>query len=144
QGLTLEDLANIEVTTVSRQSEKLLDAASAIEVISDDAIRRFGAVTIPEALKIATGLEVARYEVRTWGISARGFNTSTANKMQVMMDGRLLYTPLYSGIFWDAQNTFMDDIDRIEVVRGPGATLWGANAVNGVISILSKEAAETQ
>lgn len=143
-SLSIEDLGNIEVTTATRQPEKLISSASAIEVITARAIHRHGALSIPDALSLATGLQVARQDVRVWGITARGFNTSTANKMQVMIDGRLLYTPLYSGIFWDAQSTLMEDIDRIEIVRGPGATLWGSNAVNGVINIITKDSSETQ
>ncbi len=144
RSLSIEELMSIEVTTSSRQTEKLIGAATAIEAITSEDIHRFGAFGLPEALALSTGLQVARSDVRTWAISARGFNTSTANKMQVMLDGRLLYTPLYSGIFWDAQNTVMDDIARIEVVRGPGATLWGSNSVNGVVNIITKEASETQ
>lgn len=144
KGLSLEQLAQVEVTTVSRSPEKLEDAASAVQVISSDEIRRSGATTIPEALRLATNLEVDEKNSHDWGISARGFNTDLANKLLVMMDGRTLYTPLFSGVRWDVQNYLLEDIDRIEVVSGPGATLWGANAVNGVINIISKPANDTQ
>jgi iron complex outermembrane receptor protein len=135
---------DIEVTSVSRRTEHYAHAAAAITVITQEDIRRSGATSIPEVLRLATGLHVARFDGRTWAISARGFNISTANKMQVLMDGRSLYTPLFSGVFWDVQDTVLADIDRIEVIRGPGATLWGANAVNGVINIITRSAADSQ
>ncbi len=142
--MSLEELMEISVTSASRREERLSNTAAAIDVITADEIRRSGATTIPDALRLATGLHVARYDSRTWAISARGFNITSANKMQVLMDGRSLYTPLYSGVFWDVQDYPLEDIDRIEVIRGPGAALWGANAVNGVINIITKSARETQ
>jgi iron complex outermembrane recepter protein len=142
--LSLDQLLNIEVVSVSKRPEKLADTASAIQVITADDIRLSGATRLPEALRLATNLEVAQIDSRQWAISARGFNNTTANKMLVLMDGRMLYTPLYAGVFWDVQDTLMEDIDRIEVISGPGATQWGANAVNGVINIISKSARETQ
>jgi len=142
--LSLEQLSEVEVTTVSRNPEKLEDTASAIQVITGDDIRRSGATTIAEALRLASNLEVDQKNSHDWGISARGFNTDLSNKLLVMMDGRTLYTPLYSGVRWDVQNYLLADIDRIEVVSGPGATLWGANAVNGVINIISKSARDSQ
>lgn len=142
--LSLEELFNVEVTSVSRKMEKASEVATALDVISDEDIRRTGAPNLPEALRLATGLHVAQVDGHTWAISSRGFNLTTANKLQVLMDGRSLYTPLFSGVFWDAQDTLMEDIARIEVVRGPGATMWGANAVNGVINIITKSARETQ
>lgn len=142
--LPLEQLVDVEITSVSRHPEPLLKAASAIDVVTAEDIRRYGATTLPDALRLATGLHVAQFDGHNWAISSRGFNTVTSNKMQVMMDGRSLYTPLYAGIFWDVQHTFMPDIEQIEVIRGPGATLWGANAVTGVINIRSKSAMDTQ
>ena len=142
--LNVEDLMNVQVTSVSRHPEKLLDAASAIQVITQDDIRRSGATSIPEALRLADNLQVAQKNSHDWAISARGFNTDLGNKLLVMIDGRTVYTPLYSGVFWDVQDYLLEDIDRIEVISGPGGALWGANAVNGVINIITKSAADTQ
>ena len=142
--LTVEDLMNVEVTSVARHPEKLIAAASAIQVITQDDIRRSGATTIPEALRLADNLQVAQKNAHDWAISARGFNTDLANKLLVMIDGRTVYTPLYSGVFWDVQDYLLEDIDRIEVISGPGGALWGANAVNGVINIITKSAKDSQ
>jgi iron complex outermembrane receptor protein len=142
--MTLEELMDIEVTLVSRRPEKLTEAASAIQVITQDEIHRSGARTLPEALRLASNLQVAQINSNQWAISARGFNTTTSNKLLVMIDGRTVYTLLYSGVFWDAQIVPMENIERIEVVSGPGGTLWGANAVNGVINIITKGAESTQ
>jgi iron complex outermembrane receptor protein len=142
--LNVEDLMNVEVTSVARHPEKLLQAASAIQVITQDDIRRSGATSIPEALRLADNLQVAQKNSHDWAISARGFNTDLANKLLVMIDGRTVYTPLYSGVFWDVQDVLLEDIDRIEVISGPGGALWGANAVNGVINIITKSAQDTQ
>ena len=142
--LSVEDLMSIEVTSVERHSEKLLRAPSAIQVITQDDIRRSGATSIAEALRLADNLEVAQKNSHDWAISARGFNTALGNKLLVMIDGRTVYTPLYSGVFWDVQDYLLQDIDRIEVISGPGGTLWGANAVNGVINIITKSAADTK
>jgi iron complex outermembrane receptor protein len=142
--LSVDDLMNVQVTSVSRHPQKLLDTASAIQVITQEDIRRSGATSIPEALRLADNLQVAQENSHDWAISARGFNTALANKLLVMIDGRTVYTPLYSGVFWDVQDYLLEDIDRIEVISGPGGTLWGANAVNGVINIITKSAAETQ
>ena len=142
--LSVEDLMNVEVTSVTRHPQKLLDSASAIQVITQEDIRRSGATSIPEALRLADNLQVAQKNSHDWAISARGFNTDLANKLLVMIDGRTVYTPLYSGVFWDVQDYPLEDIDRIEVISGPGGTLWGANAVNGVINIITKSAADTQ
>ena len=142
--LTLQELMDLEVTSVSRRPEKLSDTASAIQVITGDDIRRSGATSIPEALRLASNLNVAQVSSSQWAISARGFNSSISDKLLVMLDGRTLYTPLYAGVFWDVQDTLLEDIDRIEVISGPGGTLWGANAVNGVINITTKEAKDTQ
>jgi iron complex outermembrane recepter protein len=142
--LSLDDLMNVQVTSVSRHPEKLLGSASAIQVITQEDIRRSGASSIPEVLRLADNLEVAQKNSHDWAISARGFNTDLANKLLVMIDGRTVYTPLYSGVYWDAQDYLLEDIDRIEVISGPGGTLWGANAVNGVINIITKSTADTQ
>ena len=141
---SLDELLNLEVTTVSRRPEKLNEAPSAIQVITGEDIRRSGATSIPEALRLAPNLEVAQVDSRQWAISARGFNNTVANKLLVLIDGRTVYTPLFAGVFWDVQDTLLADIDRIEVISGPGGSLWGANAVNGVINIITRSAAETQ
>lgn len=144
KALSIEELMNVEVTSVSKRPERLFEAASAIQVITREDIRRSGAASIPEALRLAPNLEVAQIDARQWAISARGFNSTTSNKLLVLIDGRNVYTPLYAGVFWDVQDTLLDDIDRIEVISGPGATVWGANAVNGVINIITKKAKDTQ
>ena len=141
--LTLDQLMNIEVMSVSRRPERLFETPSAIQVITQDDIRASGATSLPEALRLASNLQVAQVDSRQWAISARGFNSTTANKLLVLIDGRTVYTPLFSGVFWDAQDVLLSDIDRIEVISGPGATLWGANAVNGVINVITKDAKET-
>lgn len=141
---SLEELMNVEVTSVSKRPEKLFEAAAAIYVITREDIHRSGVTSIPEALRMAPGLEVARVDAHNWAITSRGFNDVYANKLQVIIDGRSVYTPLFSGVFWDVQNMFLDDIDRIEIIRGPGATLWGANAVNGVINVITRPTKETQ
>ncbi|HEX3914762.1 MAG TPA: TonB-dependent receptor [Steroidobacteraceae bacterium] len=142
--LNVEDLMNVQVTSVARRPEKLIETASAIQVITQEDIRRSGATSIPEVLRLADNLQVAQKNSHDWAISARGFNTALANKLLVMIDGRTVYTPLYSGVFWDAQDYVLADIDRIEVISGPGGALWGANAVNGVINIITKSAQDTQ
>ena len=142
--LSLTELMDIEVTSVSKRPEKLSETASAIQVITQEDIRRSGVTSLPEALRLASNLEVAQVDSRQWAISARGFNNTTANKMLVLIDGRTVYTPLYAGVFWDVQDPFIEDIDRIEVISGPGATLWGANAVNGVINVTSRNSKDTQ
>ncbi len=141
--LTLDQLMNVEVTSVSRRAERLAQTASAIQVITQEDIRQSGATSLPEALRLAANLQVAQVDSRQWAISARGFNGTTANKLLVLIDGRTVYTPLFSGVFWDAQDVLLSDVDRIEVISGPGATLWGANAVNGVINVITKEAKDT-
>src|SRR6185369_1072360 len=141
--LNVEELMNIEVTSVGRRPTKLLGTASAVQVITNAEITSAGATTLAEALRLADNLQVAQRGSRGWAISARGFNTDLANKLLVMIDGRTVYTPLYSGVFWEAQDYLLEDIDRIEIISGPGGTLWGANAVNGVINIITRRAAET-
>lgn len=142
RDLTLEELMDIDVAGVLRRSEPLFGAPAAIDVIYADEIRRSGAATLADLLRLGAGLFVARQNGRTWAISARGFNTS-GNKLLVLVDGRSIYTPLFSGVFWDVQDLVLNDIERVEIIRGPGATLWGANAVNGVINIVTKPAART-
>ena len=142
--LSVEELMDIEVTSVSKRPEKLADAASAIQVITGDDIASSGATSIPEALRLASNLEVAQIDSRQWAITARGFNNVFADKMLVLIDGRSVYTPLYAGVYWDVQDTLLEDLDRIEVISGPGATQWGSNAVNGVINITTKSAKDTQ
>ncbi|NOY42625.1 MAG: TonB-dependent receptor [Planctomycetes bacterium] len=133
-----------EVTTVSRQKSTLGRTPAAVFVITNEMIRRSGARSVPEALRLAPGVQVARVSAGRWAISIRGFSGVFANKLLVQIDGRSVYTPLFAGVFWDAQDVLLEDVDRIEVIRGPGATVWGANAVNGVINILTKSASETQ
>ncbi len=142
--LSLEQLMDVEVTSVSRRPERLSTTASAIQIITAEDIRSSGASSIPEALRLAPNLEVEQVNSSQWAVSARGFNNVLANKLLVMIDGRTVYTPLYAGVFWDVQNVPLEAVDRIEVISGPGGTLWGANAVNGVINIITKRATETQ
>src|SRR5438270_8610659 len=142
--LSIEELGNIQITSVSRHAERLADAPAAIFVITGEDIRRSGATRLPEALSLAPNLEVARSSASSYAISARGFNNTIANKLLVLIDGRTVYTPLFSGVFWDAQDVMLEDVDRIEVISGPGGTLWGVNAVNGVINIITRSAVSTQ
>ena len=142
--LSLDELVDVEIVSATRRPEPLSQAANAIDVITADEIMRAGVTNIPDALRLGTEMQVAQINGHTWAISARGFNNSAANKLQVLMDGRNLYTPLFSGVFWDVQQTFLPDLQQIEIIRGPGATLWGANAVNGVINIRTKSAKDTQ
>lgn len=142
--LSLKELANLQITSVSKKEENYFNAASAVYVLTQEDIHRSGATSIPEALRMVPGMNVARINANKWAISARGFNGRFANKLLVLMDGRTVYTPLFSGVYWDVQDTLLEDIDRIEVIRGPGAALWGANAVNGVINVITKDAKQTQ
>ena len=142
--MSLEELANIEIISVSKRPESLADAPASVFVITAEEIRRSGAATLPEAMRLAPNLQVAQVDARNYAVSARGFNNPFANKLLVLIDGRTIYSPLFSGVFWDAQDVVLEDISRIEVISGPGATLWGANAVNGVINIITKPAADTQ
>jgi iron complex outermembrane receptor protein len=142
--LSVEELMSLEVTSVSKRPERLSATASAIQVITHDEILESGAQSLPEALRLADNLQVAQKNSHDWAISARGFNTDLSNKLLVLVDGRSVYTPLYSGVFWNVQDYPLADIDRIEVISGPGGTLWGANAVNGVINIITRKAGDTQ
>lgn len=142
--LNLEDLMNIEVTSASKKEQKLSRVAAAIYVITADDILRSGANTIPDLLRMVPGVEVAQINSSKWAISIRGFNGQYSNKLLVLIDGRTVFSPLLSGVFWDAQDVPLDDIERIEVIRGPGTTVWGDNAVNGVINVITKKASATQ
>jgi iron complex outermembrane recepter protein len=141
--LTVEDLMEIEVMSISKRSERLLDAPGSLYVITSEDIRRSSATTLPEILRLAPNLHVAQSDPVQYGISARGFNNAVGNKLLVLIDGRTVYTPLFSGVFWEQQDLMLEDIERIEVISGPGATLWGANAVNGVINVITKSSSET-
>lgn len=143
QEMSIDDLLNPDVTSVSRRRESLFTTSAAAFVISNDDIRRSGARSIPEALRMAPGISVAQLDNTKWAVASRGFNDRFTDKLLVLVDGRTVYTPTQSGVFWDSQHYPLYDIDRIEVVRGPGGTLWGANAVNGVINIITKDARET-
>src|SRR6202035_2759192 len=137
---SLEDLLNIQVTSVSKKEQKLSRTPAAVFVITKEDVRRSGATNIPDLLRMVPGLEVAQINPSTWAISARGFDGQYSNKLLVLIDGRTVYTPIFSGVYWDAQDVPLDLIERIEIIRGPGAAIWGANAVNGVINIISKNA----
>ena len=142
--LTLEQLSNLEVTSVSGRAENLQNAAASVYVITAQEIRRSAATSLPEALRLAPNLQVAQTSAGQFAISARGFQDLIANKLLVMVDGRTIYSPLFAGVFWDANDVVLEDIDRIEVISGPGGTLWGANAVNGVINVVTRSAAQTE
>jgi len=141
--LPLEQLLEVSVFSASRKNQTLSDVSSAVFVINQEDIRHSGATTIPDLLRMVPGAQVASIDGNSWAISIRGFNGTFANKLLVMIDGRSVYTPLYGGVFWDVQDTLLEDIERIEVIRGPGSTMWGANAVNGVINIITKHAQNT-
>jgi iron complex outermembrane receptor protein len=142
--LDLKEVLNLEITSVSKKPQTVSRAAAAVFVITGEDIRRSGATSIPDALRMAPGIQVGQVSNNTWGISARGMDGRFTNKLLVLIDGRSVYTPTFSGVYWDVQDTVLADIERIEVIRGPGAALWGANAVNGVINIITKSAAATQ
>jgi iron complex outermembrane recepter protein len=142
--LSLEELSNIQITSASKRAERLSDAPASVFVITGDEIRRSGATSLPEALRLAPNLQVGRASANGWAISARGFNSAAANKLLVLIDGRSVYSPLFSGVFWDVQDVMLEDIERIEVISGPGSTLWGVNAVNGVVNVITRAADQTQ
>ena len=144
KGLSLEQLGKIEVTTVSKQPVKVARTPAAIHVITQEDIRRSGITTFPEILRLAPGVEVARIDSVKWSIGIRGFGSRLSRALLVLIDGRSVYSPLFHGVYWEVQDTLLEDIDRIEVIRGPGGTIWGANAVNGVINIITKSAKDTQ
>jgi iron complex outermembrane recepter protein len=141
---SLEDLMNIEVTTVSKKEQKLRQAPAAVFVITQEDIRRSGMINLPDLLRMVPGVQSSQVQGGEWAVSARGFNDSYSNKLLVLVDGRTVYSPINSGVFWDEQDLLLSNIERIEVIRGPGATLWGANAVNGVINVITKSARDTQ
>lgn len=143
-ALSIEELASIEVTSVSKRPEPELTAPAAVTVITQDDIRRSGATSIPEALRLVPGVEVARIDGSKWAIGVRGFGSRLARSLLVLIDGRSVYNPLFAGTYWEVQDVLLEDVDRIEVIRGPGGTLWGANAFNGVINVITKSARETQ
>ncbi|MDH4185956.1 MAG: TonB-dependent receptor plug domain-containing protein, partial [Nitrospira sp.] len=142
--LSLEELMTVKITSLTLKPQKLSDSAAAVFVITQDDIRRSGVTSIPEALRMAPGLNVAKVDGNKWAITARGFNDRYATKLLVLIDGRTIYTPFFAGVYWELQDYALEDIERIEVIRGPGAALWGANAVNGVINIITKKSADTQ
>ncbi|NQT26771.1 TonB-dependent receptor [candidate division KSB1 bacterium] len=141
---SLQDLIDQKVTLVSKKEEKFIRAAAAVFVLTNEDIRRSGATSIPELLRLVPGFQVARIDANKWAVSTRGFIGRFSNKLLVLIDGRSVYSPLFSGVFWSMQDVMLEDIERIEVIRGPGATLWGANAVNGIINIVTKHTKETQ
>ncbi len=141
--LSIEELMSRKVITASKTEQTFSDTAAAVFVIHQNDIRRSGATNIPEALRMVPGLQVARVDANKWAISARGFNGRIANKLLVLIDGRTVYTPTFSGVYWEIQDVLLEDVDRIEVIRGPGASVWGANAVNGIINVITKNASET-
>lgn len=142
--MSLEELLNVEVSSVSKKVEKQADAAAAVYVLTTEDIRRSGCTSLPDVLRTVPGLQVAQVNAHSWAVTSRGFNGEYAAKLLVLIDGRSVYTPLFSGVYWNVTDLPSDDIEQIEVVRGPGATLWGANAVNGVINIITKNSKETQ
>ena len=142
--LSLEELVNIHVTSVSKKETDLFTAPAAVYVITQDDIHRSGMRSLPELLRMVPGMDVARIDANHWAVSVRGFNDQYAKNLLVLIDGRTIYAPVDAGVFWNVQDVPLDDIERIEVIRGPGATLWGANAVNGVINIITKSAKDTQ
>ncbi len=142
--LSLEQLGNIQVTSVTKEPEEVWKTPAAIYVITQEDIQRSGATNIPEALRLAPGVEVARINSDTWSIGIRGFGSRLSRSVLVLIDGRSVYSPLLAGVYWEVQDTLIEDIDRIEVIRGPGGTIWGPNAVNGVINIITKSSKDTQ
>jgi iron complex outermembrane recepter protein len=142
-SLSIEELSQIEITSVSKRAESLADAPTSVFVITAADIRRSGATTLPEALRLAPNLQVNRASAFEYTVTARGFASSSANKLLVLIDGRSVYSPLFSGVFWDVQDVVLEDVERVEVISGPGGTLWGVNAVNGVINVITRSARDT-
>ena len=141
--LSLEDLMAIEVTLVSRKQGKLFETPAAVSVLTRDDLHRAGVTSIPEALRLVTGVQVARIDANKWAVSARGLNGRFAQQLLVLIDGRTIYTPLFSGVFWEMHDVMLEDVNHIEIIRGPGGTLWGSNAINGIINIVTNNASET-
>lgn len=144
QTMSIQDLMDLQVSSVSKKEQKLSGVAAAIFVITQDDIRRSGATNIPDLLRMVPGMDVAQINANTWAVAARGFNHQFTDKLLVLVDGRAVYSPLLGGVNWDTQDVPLEDIEQIEVIRGPGATVWGANAVNGVINVVTKKAGDTQ
>ncbi|RPI20118.1 MAG: TonB-dependent receptor, partial [Acidobacteria bacterium] len=144
ERMTLPELLDMKVTSVSKKEEKSFRTPAAVFVVTNEEIRRSGARNIPDALRLVPGVQVAQIDANKWAISIRGFNHRFANKLLVLIDGRSVYTPIFSGVYWGLQDLLLEDIERIEVIRGPGATLWGSNAVNGVINIITRHSKDTQ
>ncbi len=142
--LSLEELADLQVSIASKRPERLMDSPAAVFVLTSEDIRRSGYTTLPELMRLVPGMNVAHIDSAEWAITSRGFNSRFANKLLVMVDGRSVYNSLFSGVYWEAIDTLLDNVERIEVIRGPGASIWGANAVNGVINIITKHAGDTQ
>lgn len=142
--MSLEDLVEYRIMSMSRKEQRVADMAAAAFVITSDDIRRSGAQSIPEALRLAPGLNVAQISGSRWAVSSRGFNERFSTKLLVQVDGRSIYSPVFAGVLWETQNLIIDDIERIEIIRGPGAALWGTNAMNGVINIVTRSAQASQ
>src|SRR5580704_8675757 len=134
--MSLEQLGNVEITTASKEPEQLWQTPAATYVLTQEDIRRSGATTIPELLRLVPGVEVARIDSDHWAVGVRGFGSEFSKSLLVLIDGRSVYSPLFAGVYWQVQDVLLEDIERIEVIRGPGGTIWGANAVNGVINII--------
>src|ERR1019366_1291251 len=143
-SLSIEDLMKVEVTTAGKQAQSYLNVPAAIYVVTAEQIRRSGATTIPEAIRLVPGVQVAQISADQFQVSIRGFSSEYNDKLLVMIDGRSVYNTTFSGVYWDNQAINIDDIDRIEVIRGPGGSLWGSNAVNGIINVITKKSADTQ
>src|SRR4051794_1699672 len=143
KNFSLEELSQLEVTSPSKTPQNAFQTAAAIYVITGEEILRSGATSIPAALRLAPGVEVARINASQWSIGIRGFGTRLSRSVLVLIDGRTVYTTLFAGTYWEVQDTNMDDIDRIEVIRGPGGTIWGPNAVDGVINVITLSSKDT-
>lgn len=142
--LSIEELMNESITSVSKRDQKLGDAAAAVTVLSNEDLRRAGVTNIVDALRLVPGMDVGALNASQWAVSTRGFNNLYANKLLVLIDGRVVYTPLFAGVYWELQQTLLEDVERIEIIRGPGATVWGANAVNGVVNVITRRAGDSQ
>lgn len=143
-ALSIEDLLEIEVITAAKKEQSILETSAAAFVLTTEDIRRSGAVSLPDVLRLVPGVQVARIDASKWAISIRGFNAQFANKLLVLIDGRTVYTPTFSGVFWDLQDLLLEDVERIEIIRGPGAALWGTNAVNGTINIITTHSRDSR
>src|SRR6185437_7818910 len=142
--MSIEQLMQIKVISAGKKEQALVDTASAVYVITQEEIRRSGVTSVPEALRLAPGVQVARISANSWAITIRGFNYRYADKLLVLLDGRTVYSPIFGGVFWEIRDLMLEDVERIEVIRGPGGTMWGTNAMNGVINIITKRARDTQ